>query len=170
MNIRLSKYDKQEDRVHSAPGSGVKDSFKMNIDLKGRRKLVRNGTIDIYAQIQSHKDSVDINLIIAKYMNGDESALSKVQGFYGDYTNIPTSLNDLQNRVMDAERLFYQLPLEVREKFEHNASMFYHSIGSDTFNEALGLTGENKTESSPIMQPGTVVVNPNGGDSGVQKS
>lgn len=154
--FRMSVYEPIRQRVKTAAGSGVKDSFKMQIDSDGRRSLVRDGKIDIYMQIQSHKDSVDINFIMTRFANGDSSALSKAQGLYGDFTNIPTSINDLQNRVLDAEKLFYQLPVEVREKFEHNPSMFYHMIGSDSFNEILGV---DKTTENPVVEAPTVVPN-----------
>lgn len=156
--MRLTQYDKQVDRTSSKTGSPTKPAFKMKVDVKGRRKLIADGIINIYEQIQSHKDSCDINLILTKYMNGDKTVLSKVQGFYGDYTNIPTSLNELQNRVLDAERLFYQLPIETREKFEHNPGIFYNMVGSDAFNEILGLNGTDKSKDSPLTPPSDVTV------------
>lgn len=148
--FRMSVYEKI-DRVPTASGSPEKPGFKLFIDEKGRRTLKENGKIDIYAQIQSHKESVDINYILARFANGDTSALSKVQGVYGDFTNIPTSLNELQNRIVDAERLFYQLPLETREQFEHNPSIFYSSIGTEAFERVLGI---DKTIDNPVTQVG----------------
>lgn len=147
IKFRLSKYEPALRQVTES-GLPYKDSFKMNVDVNGRRRLVVDGKIDTYQQIQSHKDSVDIQYIMTRFANGDSSALSKVQGVYGDFTNIPTSLNELQNRVLDAERLFYQLPVDVREKFEHNPSMFYQMIGSDSFNDILGI---DKSKDNPIV-------------------
>lgn len=146
------------DRVYTASGSGEKPSFKMEIDKDGRRSLRRDGVIDVYAQIQSHKDSVDIHYIMERFANGDASVLSKAQGIYGDFTNVPTSVVELQQRVMDAERLFYTLPVDVREKFEHNPSMFYASIGSDAFNEVMGIdkTKDNPATVDKPVTPGNV--------------
>lgn len=146
-------------RITAEPGSREKVTFKMQLDVNGRRKLVPNGKVDVYEQIQSHKDSVDINYILTRFANGDTHALSKVQGLYGDFTTIPTSVVELKNRVLDAERLFYQLPLETREKFEHNPSMFYSMIGSDAFNEIIGVdkVKDNPVTETPIPVPSTPV-------------
>lgn len=149
--FRMSVYEPIAKRVKTAVGSSEKVAFKMQIDKDGRRYLKPDGLIDTYAQIQSHKDSVDIQAIMERFANGDASVLSKAQGLYGDYTNVPTSINELQNRVMDAERLFYQLPVETREKFEHNPSIFYSSIGSDSFNEILGI---DKSKDNPVINSG----------------
>lgn len=147
-------------RITAEPGSRERITFKMQLDVNGRRKLVENGKVDVYEQIQSHKDSVDINYLLTRYANGDTAALSKVQGLYGDFTTIPTSVVELKNRVMDAERLFYQLPLETREKFEHNPSMFYSMIGSDAFNEIFSVdkAKENPVMETPAPVPSTPVV------------
>lgn len=147
--FRKSVFEPIKNRVRSAAGSGVKPSFKMKVDINGRRHLVVDGEIDVYQQIQSHKDSCDIEYIMTRFANGDTSVLSKTQGLYGDFTNVPTSINELQNRVMDAERLFYQLPVETREKFEHNPSRFYAMIGSDSFNEIMGI---DKSKENPFIE------------------
>lgn len=143
------------DRVPTESGKPEKPSFKMKVDTFGRRYLEEVGVINTYEQIQSHRDSVDISYIMTRFSNGDTSVLSKTQGVYGDFTNIPTSLNELQQRVLDAERLFYQQPLEIREKFEHNPSMFYAMIGTESFNEIMGIDAakDNPIANSPIVNP-----------------
>lgn len=156
--FRLSVYHPIAERVRSAVGSGEKPSFKMEIDVNGRRSLRRDGMIDTYSQIQSHRESCDISYIMERFANGDASVLSKKQGIYGDFTNVPTSVVELQQRVIDAERLFYTLPIETREKFEHNPSMFYASIGSDSFNEIMGIdkAKENPGTLEKPVVPGNV--------------
>lgn len=146
--FRKSVYHPMENRVGTAAGSATKPGFKMKLDANGRRYLAEDGKIDTYQQIQSHKDSCDIEYIMTRFANGDTSVLSKTQGLYGDFTNVPTSINELQQRVMDAEKLFYQLPVETREKFEHNPSMFYSMIGSESFNEIMGV---DKVKDNPII-------------------
>lgn len=157
--FRMSVYAPVAERVKSAVGSGTKTAFKMQIDKDGRRYLKADGVIDTYQQIQSHKESCDIQYIMERFANGDATALSKVQGLYGDFTTVPTSLNELQNRVLDAERLFYQLPVETREKFEHNPSLFYSSIGSESFNEILGI---DMAKENPVVNgsPDSITITP----------
>lgn len=152
--FRKSVYECVE-RIPTETGKPEKPSFKMFVDEHGRRSLKENGVINVYEQIQSHRESCDIEYIMTRFANGDTSVLSKTQGVYGDFTNIPTSLNELQQRVMDAERLFYQQPLEIREKFEHNPSIFFSMIGTESFNKIMGIDAakDNPIANTPVVNP-----------------
>lgn len=130
------KFDTQFNRlgvpgVKSAPGSGMKDTYKMHVDVDGKRDLKKSGEYNLYADIQSYKDSVSIDYILTRFVNGDETALSRVQGIYGDFTNMPTTMAELQQRVIDAEHLFNNLPLEIREQYNFSASEFFAQLDSD---------------------------------------
>lgn len=155
--FRKSVYERF-DRNPTESGMPEKPSFKMFVDEHGRRSLKENGKINVYEQIQSHRESCDIEYIMTRFANGDTSVLSKTQGVYGDFTNIPTSLNELQQRVMDAERLFYQQPLDIREKFEHNPSIFFNMIGTDSFNKIMGIDAakDNPIVNTPAVNPSVV--------------
>lgn len=122
-------------RFHSAAGSRKQPQYKMTVNKEtGAHELKQKGEIDLYAQIQSYKDSTDVNYILARFARGDVSALSKIQGTYGDFTEMPKTLAELSQRVIDAENLFYSLPLDVRQKFDHNPSMFFSQLGTEKFN------------------------------------
>lgn len=133
-------------RVRTEAGSRVQPTYKMSVQDDGSRILRKVGEKNLYAQIQSFKDSTDVNYILARFASGDESALSKVQGLYGDFTEMPKTLQELSQRVIDAENIFYTLPIETREKFNHSPSEFFASFGSDKFNEIF-------TAKNPSLQP-----------------
>lgn len=115
----------------SVPGFGMKDTYKMHVDEDGKRELRKSGEYNLYAEIQSYKDSVSIDYILSRFMNGDESALSRAQGIYGDFTEMPRTLAELQQRVIDAENLFNTLPLDIKEKYNFSASEFFAQLDSD---------------------------------------
>lgn len=115
----------------TCPGSGMKDTYKMHVDENGVRELKKNGEYNLYADIQSYKDSVSIDYILTRFVNGDETALSRVQGIYGDFTQMPTTMAELQQRVIDAEHLFNNLPLDIREQYNFSASEFFAQLDSD---------------------------------------
>lgn len=154
-----NKYSDRK-RFTCSCGSPDETSFKLKIDTDGSRSLVADGKVNMYAKIQSFAQECDINYLLTRFANGDASVLSKAQGVYGDFTSVPTSVQELQQRVVDAEKLFYQLPLEVREKFNHSPSMFYAQIGTDSFNSILGITADDKvdelkdsvTDAKPIIE------------------
>lgn len=129
-------FDTQFDRLgvsgeKSKPGSGMKDTYKMHVDENGKRELKKSGEYNLYADIQSYKDSVSIDYILTRFVNGDETALSRVQGIYGDFTQMPRTMAELQQRVIDAEHLFDSLPLEIRAQYNHSASEFFAQLDSD---------------------------------------
>ena len=130
------KFDTQFTRLglpgaKTVPGSGMKDTYKMHVDEDGKRELKKSGVYNLYADIQSYKDSVSIDYILTRFVNGDETALSRVQGIYGDFTQMPTTMAELQQRVIDAEHLFNNLPLEIREQYNFSASEFFAQLDSD---------------------------------------
>lgn len=130
------KFDTQFNRlgvagVKSTPGSGMKDTYKMHVDADGKRELKKSGEYNLYAEIQSYKDSVSIDYILSRFVNGDETALSRVQGIYGDFTDMPKTMAELQQRVIDAEHLFNALPLDIRAQYNHSASEFFAQLDSD---------------------------------------
>ncbi len=130
------KFDTQYNRlgvsgVKTTPGSGMKDTYKMHVDADGKRELKKSGEYNLYADIQSYKDSVSIDYILSRFVNGDETALSRVQGIYGDFTQMPTTMAELQQRVIDAEHLFNNLPLDIREQYNFSASEFFAQLDSD---------------------------------------
>lgn len=130
------KYDTQFNRLgvpgaKTAPGSGMKYTYKMHVDDDGKRELKKSGEYNLYADIQSYKDSVSIDYILTRFVNGDETALSRVQGIYGDFTEMPKTMAELQQRVIDAEHLFNSLPLDIRAQYNHSASEFFAQLDSD---------------------------------------
>ena len=130
------KFDTQYNRLgvpgaKTVPGSGMKDTYKMHVDADGKRELKKSGEYNLYADIQSYKDSVSIDYILTRFVNGDETALSRVQGIYGDFTQMPTTMAELQQRVIDAEHLFNNLPLDIREQYNFSASEFFAQLDSD---------------------------------------
>uniref|UniRef100_A0AAU8AVN7 Internal scaffolding protein n=1 Tax=Dulem virus 166 TaxID=3145643 RepID=A0AAU8AVN7_9VIRU len=123
-------------------GNRFEPTYKMAVDEDGVKDLAVTGQTDIYAYIQSYAQSCDINYILDRFARGDESALSKIQGIYGDFTEVPKSLAELSQRVLDAENIFNQLPLETREQFNFSPTEFFTQFGSDKFNEIMGFTPE----------------------------
>lgn len=123
----------KRDRIHCNPGNPMKIVYKPNVREDGIIELVEAGQESLYDFIQSWKDSVDINVILARYANGDVDALSKVQGAYGDFTQFPTTYAEMLNRVIQGKHMFESLPLEIREKYNHDFSQFIAGMDKPDF-------------------------------------
>lgn len=124
--------------VHKAvTGEPFEDAFVLE-RTKAGSEIVRNGKINSYAMIQSHADSVSMDVILAKFMAGDTSVINKRHGFYGDVTSLPTNLHELYNDISRAESAFSELPLEVRAKYNHDPAQFF--ADSNAVAQVFGAT------------------------------
>lgn len=108
------------DRIFANPGDPIKILYAPQVDKQGHLELIESGTEDLYEYIQSHAESVDINMIVARYQRGDIDALERVQGLYADVTGLPQTYADMLNVVIQGEHAFESLPLETRAKFNHS--------------------------------------------------
>ncbi len=116
----ITQFHCRDDVPASCPGNRIHKLLKPQFDKSGNYELVEAGEVDVYAEIQSHAESCDINVLMAKYQSGDASALSKVQGTYFDATGMPKTYAEMLNILIDAQNQFNALPLDERAKFDHS--------------------------------------------------
>lgn len=124
---------------HTCSGSPVKKEYQPVYDKRGVWHLEESGKKNIYLEIQSYADSTDINVIMARYRNGEVDVLQQVQGTYGDFSNIPTNYAEIMNQKIRAENLFMSLAPEVREKYGNSVEVFMSEIGTKAGLEKLGV-------------------------------
>nr|CDL65927.1 unnamed protein product [uncultured bacterium] len=96
----------------------------------GAIDLVENGKKNLYDEIQSHKDSVDLNLLLQRFNNGEVDVLSRMQGTYADLSNMPKTYADMLNLIKKGEADFLSLPVDVRAKFDHSFEKWLVTFGS----------------------------------------
>lgn len=159
-----TQYDKPT-RFHVEPGVRVKTLYGPIFDDRGVMHLTEIGKHNLYAEIQSHKDSVDINVLLARYRNGDVEALSRIQGAYGDFTEMPKTYAEALNAMIAAEQYFLSLPVEVRNRFGHSFNQFLASMDSPTFAVDMGLVPPTPPDASvspsePVSSPAPVSTTP----------
>lgn len=119
MPIFKTQFDPRE-RVVANLGDPAKILYSAKFDDKGVMDLVETGRENLYEYIQSHKESCDIHVILERFARGDVGALERVQGVYGDFSNVPKSYADMLNLVHSAEDAFSRLPVEERAKYGHS--------------------------------------------------
>lgn len=135
-------------RVHTAPGERVKTLYSPVFDEFGHMELKESGKENLYDFIQSHKESTDIHVILARFVNGDTQALARRQVFYADLTEFPSTYADVVNTMHQAEDYFTHLPVEVRAKFGHDFNKFLASLDNPQTLVDLGFVA------SPVSQDG----------------
>ena len=140
------------DRIHANVGSPVKVLYRGKYDANGRVVLEMSGEENLYDYIQSFRDSVDLNVVLARFANGEVDALSKAQGFYADVTDFPANLAEALNRINQAEEMFKALPLETRQKFDCSFEQFLAQSGTDEWFSKMGIDVTDSPVSEPVSE------------------
>lgn len=143
-------YDPFE-RTPSNAGSPEEPVYAPVVDEFGSVSLEVVGTTDIRSIIDSFRESCDLNVILARYANGDISALSQRQGTYFDATEMPKSYAEMLQTVITAETEFNKLPLAVRERFDNSFHRWLSLMDRpDEFNRLMSL---NDDKPNPEFKP-----------------
>lgn len=124
-------------RIFCDAGTPIHVTYEPYYDEHGVLDLKESGKINQYLEIQSHADSVDINLLLARYNAGETDVLNQVQGFYSDVTGMPKTYAGMLNSLIAGENAFMKLPLDVRAQFNHSFTQFMAEFGSDEWNKKL---------------------------------
>ena len=138
------------------PTSVVGSVYKLEkqlVDRDGQKDLEVVGKTNFYEYIQSHKDSVDINVLLKRYQQGDVSVLDRVKGQYLDISEAPKSLAEMYSFVSNASEFFNKLPLDVRKSYDFNPASFIADIGSDRWNELMTPKKDDDIVVQPVVKP-----------------
>ncbi len=140
------------DRSFAPVGSGVKIMYSGRYDERGHVVLDESGKINLYDEIQSHADSCDIHVIMDRYVSGDVSALSQVQGAFLDVTNMPKTYAEYLNVMNSLERSFMALDPDIRSRFGNSFAQFLASAGDEDFLFRLGHQVQEPAEENPVEE------------------
>lgn len=138
--IRLSRFGSRYGEraiVYSNPGSPVKVEYIAQFDSNGALELVPNGERNIFQDIQMFKDECDIHLLLKRYAAGETDVLTKVQGFYADISQFPTTYAEMFNVMKRSREFFDTLPVDVKSKFGNSYETFLASSQSPDFLSAF---------------------------------
>lgn len=138
----MTKFATQFDdhaRVHCDPGNPVKTLYGPIFDKNGVMSLQEIGKHNLYDEIQSHADSVDIHVLLQRYAQGDVGVFARVQGAYGDFTQMPRTFAEALNTMIAAEQYFNGLPVDVRAQFGHSFQQFIASMDAPDFTSRMGI-------------------------------
>lgn len=128
-------------RFFNRHGSPERPVYKLRFSNDGKSPvLVRTGTQNWQAYIESYKDGCDIQVMINRINNGDLSPLSATSGFYGDVSDAPDSLQEALNAKLEMTRMFNALSDDQKAAFGDEMN-FISSIGSESW---MSIMNPNK--------------------------
>lgn len=144
--------------VSQPVGDPVKIMYGPKYRADGTWYLVQIGKHDLYSEIQSHAGSVDIHEILRRFATGqDPAALSRIQGVYGDFTQMPKTFAEALNTLVAAQQYFMDLPKDTRAEFGHDFNRFIASFDSPDFLAKSGLFDVPSPDPNNLPAPGTPV-------------
>lgn len=123
----------------SCPGDLFEVQYSSKVMPDGTIKLEPSGKIDIKAMINSQKESTDIAYIIKQLENGNTDVINPGPLFYGDSTVFPKTYAECLQLRIDAENSFYQLPVDVRARFDNDFNQYFSQAGSPEWMSKLGF-------------------------------
>lgn len=127
----------QRVQVNAETGSPIRVVREAVYDKRKNITVVEKGKENLYAYINSFADSVDINVLLARYRNGEKDALLQRAGAYIDISSMPTNINEFIDLSRSAQNLFDTLPIETKEKFNNNVMEFISTVGDPEWIEKM---------------------------------
>lgn len=120
----------------SPSGSALEVTYSYVIEKEtGRKVLKPTGKTNIYDKIQSVRAGTSIYEIIERFERGDLTVLNKRSATYGDFTNVPKSITELSELLMESENFWKSLPAEFRKEFMSDYNVYVRSIVDGTFDK-----------------------------------
>ena len=122
----------------SCPGERYRVLYSPRVLSDGSVDLVESGKDDLQDFIESFRASTDIAFIVQRLAIGDTSVLSSRTPMFGDFiSGVPHTYAEALQLVIDGERRFNDLPLDVRNVFNNDFRRWFASAGSDSWLSAM---------------------------------
>lgn len=128
---------KHRNMIITPAGCHIKEVYATEVLDDGSIRLRPIGTEDTNEIIESYRESTELSTILARFANGDTSALNKFEGMYADFVNAPKDYREALQAVLNSEHAFNALPLSVREKFGMDYKKWLVQAGSDPWLSAM---------------------------------
>lgn len=143
-----TKYDSTAEFI-TEPGSQFTPIYTPIIDENGNIDLKETGQKNHYEEIQSHAESVDINVIMDRYyLEGDAVLHQRPNGQYIDITDMPNNFTEVLQKIIIANRDFENLPENIRKEYK-TVEEFVNDIGSEKFNKLFNPEEKKPEEKKP---------------------
>ena len=122
----------------SCAGNRFHTLYSPRVLSDGSVELVESGKDDLQEFIDSFRASTDIAFIAQRLAVGDTSVLNSRTPMFGDFVSgVPHTYAEALQLVIDGERRFNDLPLDVRNSFNNDFRRWFASAGTDSWLSAM---------------------------------
>lgn len=119
------------------PGSPERILYSAKVKVDGSIDVVPSGKENIQDKIESFRDQTDMCYILKQIALGNADVLNVHPGQYGDFTKAPASMAEALQLQIDAQKAWYDMPVELRAKFDHDLNKWLVTAGSEDWNEKM---------------------------------
>lgn len=149
MNFRMNH---QTQRMKAPHGERFKRDYIVEYDRNGHKELKPNGLIDLQEIIQKDLESVKFQNIIARCVDPMELC-GKNKGVL-DITQMPTTLMEANNMILNAKSYFEKLPGWVKQLYGNSAERFIADAGTDGRIWAEAMASQAKPQNTQNAEGG----------------
>lgn len=147
---RGARIPKVEDYI-SNPGEEYHILYKSTVLPSGVILLEEDGKEDIRQMINAAAEHTDMKYILRQMELGQFDAFTRTPN-YGDFTSFPTTYQEVLQVAIDTEKMFYQLPIEVRSSFDNDFNKWLVTQGSDEWLSKMGYSSKDVIESGDLQE------------------
>lgn len=105
-----------EERLSTPCGNEIEIRYGYEVDKKGLKVLVENGTENVYDKIQTYLEETKIENVIQRVIAGDESVL-RPDAIYADISEHPKDMLTAMEQIHNLEQSYSELPEEVKKEY-----------------------------------------------------
>lgn len=135
--------DYNPNRFVSPAGTQFEPQYQGQVNEYGDIELIEVGVKDLRAMHNRDAESCDINNIVARFQNGDITALQAVQGSYMDVVGLPKDLRGMSDMIDSLRASYNVLDDSIKERFP-NFQTWLENVGSPAWIEAMKATEESE--------------------------
>lgn len=125
------RFQKHRKVVPTCSGDLYHVLYRATVKANGDIVLVEDGKEDIKQKINSFRDVTDMSYILKQMALGNTSVLNASPGMYGDFTKMPKTMAEAMQIMIDAEKAFYELPIDVRNNFDNDVQKWIAIAGTE---------------------------------------
>lgn len=148
--MRNNDFAKTRQRFIADPGNPNHTVYSPQMEKDGSLTLVAIGEENTDEVIQSYYESTTLEVILAKFANGDMSALNKYQPIYMDVTQQPKTLAEALQKIINSHNAFDALPVDIKQKFDNDFNKWIASAGTEDWYTAMAPAAPDL---KPIKDP-----------------
>lgn len=124
---------------HTDPGSPFHTLYSSKVLPDGTISLTECGKENIQEQINAAAETCDMAFILHELALGNTAVLNQREVNYGDFTDAPKNIMEAMQIMIDGEKAFMKLPLEVRQKFDNSYMLWLSTNGTEEWIEKMSM-------------------------------